>query len=398
MARRILTHFLLLVASFLLHGVHSPKVVPAGIRSSPSEPAAIALAAGRGVARDARVLPRAGPDHQAADPREGVHRRGRRGRLAGRLSRQPLRPRPRRRRRGRSTRWRGFRRFPAWMWRNADVLDFVGWLRDHNDAGRPGATQGRLLRPGPLQPARLDGGGARLPGQGRSRGGRAGPAPLRLLRPLRRGHARPTATPPGSASAQSCERRGRSRSSSSCAGPPPSTRCATAGSPRTSYFFAEQNARLVRDAEEYYRTMFRGRGLLLEPARPPHGRDARRAGRLPGAAGGRAEGRRVGPQLAPRRRAGDADGRPGRVERRPARARAVRPRRRAGRLHHLRRHGDGGLELGRAGRAEAGPTGPAGQLRGALPRRRPGPVPAGPPRRRPAWRACASRGWSGPSA
>lgn len=27
----------------------------------------------------------------------------------------------------------GFRRFPAWMWRNADVLDFVGWLRTHND-------------------------------------------------------------------------------------------------------------------------------------------------------------------------------------------------------------------------------------------------------------------------
>ena len=23
-----------------------------------------------------------------------------------------------------------FRRFPAWMWRNADVLDFVGWLRE----------------------------------------------------------------------------------------------------------------------------------------------------------------------------------------------------------------------------------------------------------------------------
>ncbi|HZS58508.1 MAG TPA: erythromycin esterase family protein [Gemmatimonadaceae bacterium] len=28
----------------------------------------------------------------------------------------------------------GFRRFPQWMWRNADVLDFVGWLRQHNDA------------------------------------------------------------------------------------------------------------------------------------------------------------------------------------------------------------------------------------------------------------------------
>jgi erythromycin esterase-like protein len=30
----------------------------------------------------------------------------------------------------------GFRRFPQWMWRNADVLDFVGWLRAHNDSRR----------------------------------------------------------------------------------------------------------------------------------------------------------------------------------------------------------------------------------------------------------------------
>ena len=28
----------------------------------------------------------------------------------------------------------GFRRFPTWMWRNAEVLDFVGWLRAYNDA------------------------------------------------------------------------------------------------------------------------------------------------------------------------------------------------------------------------------------------------------------------------
>jgi erythromycin esterase-like protein len=27
----------------------------------------------------------------------------------------------------------GFKRFPAWMWRNADVLDFVGWLKEFND-------------------------------------------------------------------------------------------------------------------------------------------------------------------------------------------------------------------------------------------------------------------------
>jgi erythromycin esterase-like protein/predicted phosphoribosyltransferase len=28
---------------------------------------------------------------------------------------------------------RGFERFPTWMWRNTVVLDFVGWLREHND-------------------------------------------------------------------------------------------------------------------------------------------------------------------------------------------------------------------------------------------------------------------------
>src|SRR5256885_8711258 len=27
-----------------------------------------------------------------------------------------------------------FRRFPAWMWRNSDVLEFVNWLRERNDS------------------------------------------------------------------------------------------------------------------------------------------------------------------------------------------------------------------------------------------------------------------------
>ena len=36
----------------------------------------------------------------------------------------------------------GFRRFPAWMWRNADVLDFVGWLRAHNDSLDPARRVG----------------------------------------------------------------------------------------------------------------------------------------------------------------------------------------------------------------------------------------------------------------
>lgn len=31
----------------------------------------------------------------------------------------------------------GFKRFPTWMWRNTDVVDFVDWLRDHNDGISP---------------------------------------------------------------------------------------------------------------------------------------------------------------------------------------------------------------------------------------------------------------------
>ncbi|HEX7941641.1 MAG TPA: erythromycin esterase family protein, partial [Gemmatimonadaceae bacterium] len=34
-----------------------------------------------------------------------------------------------------------FRRFPTWMWRNTDVVDFVSWLRAYNDALPQGATK-----------------------------------------------------------------------------------------------------------------------------------------------------------------------------------------------------------------------------------------------------------------
>jgi erythromycin esterase-like protein len=37
-----------------------------------------------------------------------------------------------------------FRRFPAWMWRNHDVLQFVDWLRARNDAHRHPATKVRF--------------------------------------------------------------------------------------------------------------------------------------------------------------------------------------------------------------------------------------------------------------
>jgi erythromycin esterase-like protein len=36
---------------------------------------------------------------------------------------------------------RGFTRFPQWMWRNADVLDFVGWLRTHNDSRKSDSSK-----------------------------------------------------------------------------------------------------------------------------------------------------------------------------------------------------------------------------------------------------------------
>ena len=34
-----------------------------------------------------------------------------------------------------------FRRFPTWMWRNTEVVEFIEWLRGHNDALPQGATK-----------------------------------------------------------------------------------------------------------------------------------------------------------------------------------------------------------------------------------------------------------------
>src|SRR5262245_32218309 len=36
-----------------------------------------------------------------------------------------------------------FKRFPTWMWRNTDILEMVGWLRDYNDGlGNPSGKVG----------------------------------------------------------------------------------------------------------------------------------------------------------------------------------------------------------------------------------------------------------------
>ena len=95
------------------------------------------------------------------------------------------------------------------MWRNADVLDFVGWLRAHNDALRP-ARAGRLLRPRPLQPLRVDRGRDRATSTSVDPAAAArARAALRLLRPLRRRERRPTATPSLLGISEPCRRRGR---------------------------------------------------------------------------------------------------------------------------------------------------------------------------------------------
>jgi erythromycin esterase-like protein len=151
---------------------------------------------------------------------------------------------------------RGFRRFPTWMWRNAEVLDFVGWLRAHNerlaredppvgfygldlyslgasmeavieylDQQEPLAAQRARRRYECLQPYSGDSsayGQAVLLGVSE-------PCRRRVLEQLveLRRHAGDYLRRDGLAA-------------------------------EDEYFFAEQNASVVANAEEYYRTMFGG--------------------------------------------------------------------------------------------------------------------------------------------
>ncbi|GMU03869.1 erythromycin esterase family protein [Corallococcus caeni] len=149
-----------------------------------------------------------------------------------------------------------FQRFPSWMWRNADVLDFAGWLRTHNDR-RPArekvgfygldlyslhASMGAVL-------TYLD---------------RADPEAAKRARhryacfehfgedPQDYGHATTLGLSPG------CERQviaqlrelQRERESLLHRDGPLA---------EDAQFEAEQNARVVQNAEEYYRSMFHGR-------------------------------------------------------------------------------------------------------------------------------------------
>ena len=135
-----------------------------------------------------------------------------------------------------------------------------------------------------------------------------------------------------------------------------------------AYFCAEQNALVVRDAEQYYRTMFRRRSFSWN-LRDTHMMDSlvrwpiiSSKQRVAG------QDRRLGAQLPPRRRPGDADERARRAESRPARARALRTEAVLDRLHDLQRHVTAASDWDGAGRAQTGPARHPRQLRGAVPR------------------------------
>ncbi|HET8627683.1 MAG TPA: erythromycin esterase family protein [Thermomicrobiales bacterium] len=150
----------------------------------------------------------------------------------------------------------GFKRFPTWMWRNTVVRDFAGWLREYN-AGRPAGQQAGFYG---LDLYSLYGSMAAVV----EYLDRVDPEAARRAR-QRYGcfeHFRQDTEAYGYATsfggAEPCEDEvvgqlvelQRHRTDYAHL----DGRVAA-----DEYFFAEQNARLVKNAEEYYRAMFRGR-------------------------------------------------------------------------------------------------------------------------------------------
>jgi len=149
----------------------------------------------------------------------------------------------------------GFKRFPAWMWRNADVLDFVGWLRNYNEhrhGNRAGFYGLDLYSLHASMRAVLD----YLDKVDSEAGQRARERYACFDRFGTDTQAYGYATSFGLSKSceaevisQWMEMRHRASDLARRDG-----RVA-----RDAFFFAEQNARLVKNAEEYYRAMFHQR-------------------------------------------------------------------------------------------------------------------------------------------
>jgi erythromycin esterase-like protein/predicted phosphoribosyltransferase len=145
-----------------------------------------------------------------------------------------------------------FRRFPAWMWRNAPVLDFVSWLRTHN-SGVPVDRRAGFYG---LDLYSLHGSMHAVLRYLRKADPAAAERARRHYACFDRfgAEAQDYAYATGLGLASSCEREvmreliEMRRRAADYAGRDGYTAA-------DEYFFAEQNARLVRNAEEYYRTM-----------------------------------------------------------------------------------------------------------------------------------------------
>lgn len=150
----------------------------------------------------------------------------------------------------------GFERFPAWMWRNTDVTAFVDWLRTHNEGLRFGPKVGfygldlyslfTSVREVLDYLDKVD--------------------PTAAAEARRRyacfDHYDEDSQHYGYATgvglSESCQQ-GVLKQLQELQGRAFDYMQADGASSEDAFFYAQQNARLVKNAEEYYRTMFRGR-------------------------------------------------------------------------------------------------------------------------------------------
>ena len=91
----------------------------------------------------------------------------------------------------------------------------------------------------------------------------------------------------------------------------PETHCSDGWIAEDDSFFAEENARLVRDAEHYYRTMYRGEVSSWNLRDRHMAETLESLDRFPGPGRLRRQGRRLGAQLALGGRSSNSDGRAG---------------------------------------------------------------------------------------
>ena len=149
-----------------------------------------------------------------------------------------------------------FTRFPRWMWRNDDVVAFVAWLREHNRARPPAERAGvygldlyslhRSIDAVLAYLGKVDPGAARQARERYACFDHFGDDPQAYGYASSFGFSRDCED---EVTSQPMELRRRAMDYANRDG-----RIA-----EDEYFFAEQNARLVANAETYYRAMFGGR-------------------------------------------------------------------------------------------------------------------------------------------